>query len=133
MAVERVTGDVEAHVVRQDDRKLLARHRHGSAACAMDDRDRRAPITLARYAPVSQSIGRGALAPSRLLGAPDHFGSGLFARQSIEKSGVYGYAVGILGLAADRFGRQISARRDDALDRQMILLRKFEIALIMAG
>ena len=64
MAVERIAGDVEADVVGQDDRQLLARHGDRPACGAMDDRDRRAPVALARHAPVAQAILDRALAPA---------------------------------------------------------------------
>ena len=70
--VERVAGHLERHVLGQHHRQLLARHRHDAANAAVDDRDRRAPITLAADAPVAQPVDGGALAPALALGAVDH-------------------------------------------------------------
>jgi hypothetical protein len=39
----------------QDDRQLVVGHRHVAAARAVDDRDRAAPVALARNAPVAQA------------------------------------------------------------------------------
>jgi hypothetical protein len=46
--VQRIAGLLEGDVVRQQDRQVLVRHRHDAAALAMDDRDRAAPVALAR-------------------------------------------------------------------------------------
>ena len=54
MPVERIAGLIEGDVLRQRDRQIGLRHRHRAAGFAMDDRDRAAPIALARNAPVAQ-------------------------------------------------------------------------------
>ncbi len=119
MAVERVAGRVEVDVLGQHDRQLVARHRHRAAVRAMDDRDRRAPVALARDAPVAQAILDGAVAPARRFGAADDFGRGLLGRQPVEELGIDRDSRRAFGLVADRLGRDIGARRDDALDRQI--------------
>src|SRR5258706_10210638 len=53
MPVERIAGNVEGHILGQYHRQLIAWHRHRATGLAMDDRDRRAPVALARYAPVA--------------------------------------------------------------------------------
>ena len=55
---ERVAAAVGDAVLGQHDRQVLLRHRHRAARGAMDDRDRRAPVALARDAPVAQPVGR---------------------------------------------------------------------------
>src|SRR4051812_6315115 len=55
VAVERVARLLEVHVVRKHHRKLVARHRYRPARFAMDDRDRRAPVTLPRDAPIPEA------------------------------------------------------------------------------
>src|SRR4051812_10133850 len=55
MMVERVTGLVEAHILRQHHRQILVRHRHHAASFAVDHWDRAAPIALPRDAPVAQA------------------------------------------------------------------------------
>src|SRR6476646_4423257 len=47
MPVERIAGNVEAHILGQDDRQLVARDGNRSTVLAVDDRDRRSPVTLA--------------------------------------------------------------------------------------
>jgi hypothetical protein len=54
MMVERIAGSVEGHFGRQFDRQILGRNRHGTAIVAMDDRDRAAPVALARDQPVAE-------------------------------------------------------------------------------
>ena len=91
MAVERIAGLIEAHVLRQPDRQILGRDRHGAAGLAMDDRDRAAPIALARNAPVAQlvidlplglrlALKRDLLEPARDLLL------GLIDRQAVEEA-----------------------------------------------
>ena len=48
-------GRSKRDVVRQLHRQVLHRHRHDAAGLAMDDRDRAAPVALARDAPVAQA------------------------------------------------------------------------------
>ena len=53
--IERVARPVEADILRQHHRQVLVGHRHHAAFCAMDHRDRAAPIALPRNAPVAQA------------------------------------------------------------------------------
>jgi hypothetical protein len=53
--IERIPWLVEGHVLRQHHGQVLFRHRHHIAFYAMNDRDRTAPIALARNAPVAQA------------------------------------------------------------------------------
>src|SRR4029079_3691784 len=100
MAGERVAGNIEADVLGKDHRQLLARDWDGAAPCAMDDRDRGAPIALAGHAPVAQAILDGALAPSGRFRAADHFGRGLLGRQAVEELRVYRYSGRIVRFGA---------------------------------
>src|SRR5512133_3828675 len=52
--VERISRLVERHILRQHNRQLFPRSGNRAAAVTMDDRDRRAPIALARDAPVAE-------------------------------------------------------------------------------
>src|SRR3546814_14684222 len=70
----------------------------------MDDRDRRAPIALARHAPVAQAEHGGAGAPALALGAADDFGLGLFHGEAVQEIGIYEAAGADIGLVADAFG-----------------------------
>ncbi len=78
VAIQRIAGNVEADILGQHDRELVLGHRHDATADAMDDRDRRAPVALARDAPVAQPPHGRALAPA--FGSPRDeidFGLGL--------------------------------------------------------
>ena len=54
---ERVAAAVRNMVLGQHDWQILLRHRHRATIVAMNDRDGRTPITLARDAPVTQAEG----------------------------------------------------------------------------
>ncbi len=118
MPIERIAGNVEADVLGQDDRQLVARNRHRAAALAMHDRDRRAPVTLARHAPVAQAPGGRALAPAGDFGAADDFGGGLVGGEAVEEVGIDRDPGLAFGFVADRKRRLCQARRDDPFDRQ---------------
>ena len=57
LALGRVVLDVGQH-----DRQLVLGHRDDAAALAVDDRDRAAPVALAREQPVAQPVVDGELA-----------------------------------------------------------------------
>ncbi len=98
MAIERIAGNIEADVLGQHHRQLVARHPDRPALIAMDDRDRRAPIALARNAPVAQAILGLALAPAGGFGALDDLGGCLVGRQAVEEVRIDRDAVAGLGL-----------------------------------
>src|SRR5207302_11177424 len=82
MMVERIAWPVEGNVLRQRHRQVLFRHWHRAAGLAMDDRDRTAPITLPRNAPIAQPIIHLALRDRTVmetffLEPPRHFFLGL--------------------------------------------------------
>src|SRR3546814_19552624 len=72
VAVQRIARNVEGDILGQHDRKLLLGHRNDAADLAVDDRDGRSPIALARHAPVAPPPDGGALAPAFGFGAGDH-------------------------------------------------------------
>lgn len=59
---------VKRDVLRQHDRQVFLRHEHFAAMRAVDDRDWRAPVALARDQPVTQAEVDAALAEAFLLG-----------------------------------------------------------------
>jgi hypothetical protein len=85
MAVERIARLFELDVLRQLDRQVLLGHRHQAALFAMDGRDRRAPIALARYQPVAQAVLNGALADTHLLQALDDLDLGVLDGEAIKE------------------------------------------------
>src|SRR5690606_13357682 len=60
MAVQRISGGVEGHVLGQLHRQLLGRYR--AARRAVNDRNRAAPVPLVADASVAQTIDARALA-----------------------------------------------------------------------
>jgi hypothetical protein len=53
---QRIAGAVGYAIFRQLDRQLVVGHRHRAAGVAMDQRNRAAPVALARNAPVAQAV-----------------------------------------------------------------------------
>ena len=111
VAVERVAGRLEVDVLGQHHRQLFARHRHRAARLAMDDRDRRPPVTLARHAPVAQPPDGRSLAPAVRLGAGDHLADGVLRGEAVEEAAVHQPAGARISLVADRLGRLLGRRR----------------------
>ena len=79
----------------------ILRHRHHTAGIAMDERNRRAPVSLARNAPVAQAPDRLALRPSLPFGAGDHLCLGSVHIHAIEEIGIDQHALAGLGLAIE--------------------------------
>ena len=77
MAQQRIARGLEIDILGQNNRQVLLRHRHHTADLAVDERDRRAPIALARNAPVAQAALRLGFAPAVLGGHRDHCCLGL--------------------------------------------------------
>ena len=102
MMIERIARPVEADVVGQGHRQIFFRHRHHAAFGAMDDRDRAAPITLPRNAPVAQPIidlalRHRAIAVALLLQPPRDFLFRLRNRHAVQKPRIDHAAVAVIG------------------------------------
>ncbi len=137
MAVERIARRVESHVFRQQDRQILRRNRDDAAGLAMDDRDRAAPIALARNSPVAQLeidlpaplrpiAQRLRLEPARdfLLGGLD--------RQAVEETRIDQDAVAVIGDPVDRERSRIDAgRADDGRRAEPVDVDEIEVALVV--
>ena len=109
MAQERVAGRLEIDVLGQDDRQLLLGHRHHAAAAAVDEGDRRAPVTLARNAPVAQAVLGFALAPAVMLGPCDDCCLGLGHRHAVHPFRIHDAARPGIGFVAVEGGRRLVA------------------------
>ena len=133
MAVERVAGDVEADVLRQHHGELVARDRDDAARRTVDDRDRRAPVTLAADAPVAQTIDGGALAPAVALGTVDHLALGVLDVHPVEEVRVHQRAGAGVRLRPVERGRVLCPVGDDAADRQAVFGRELEVAAVVRG
>ena len=138
MAVERIAGTVEGDVVRQRHRQVLLRHRHHAACLAMDDRDRAAPVALARDAPVAQAevdlalghrpIAARARFSSRL--ATSSFASG--DRHAVEEARIDHAAVAVIGGVGDDERLRVLARRaDHRRVAEAVFVDEVEVALVV--
>ena len=132
VAIERVPRHIEGHVFGQDHRQLLLRHRHDAADLAVDDRDRRAPITLAAHPPIAQTILRHAFAPAFGLGPRNHSGAGVVGAHAVEEARVHHAAGAGIGLVMNG-GVFLALGSDDADHRQLVFAGKIEVALIVTG
>ena len=132
VAIERVPRHIEGHVFGQDHRQLLLRHRHDAADLAVDDRDRRAPITLAAHPPIAQAILRHAFAPAFGLGPRNHGGAGVVGAHAVEEARVHHAAGAGIGLVMNG-GVFLALGSDDADHRQLIFAGEIQVALVMAG
>ena len=131
MAVERVAGDVEADVLGQYNRQLVVGHRHRAACVAVDDRDRRAPVTLTRNAPVAQAVLRLAVAPAFALRLGDDIGLSLIDRHAVQEMRVHDVAGAGVGDVAVEIAVGVFAVGHHARNAQIIFAGKIEIALVV--
>src|SRR5438105_5229960 len=126
MICQRITGLLEANVVRQHHRQLVYRHRNSPASGAMDDGNRATPIALTRDQPVAQTVMDRADASARTLHPPRHFGFGALHIQSVQKARMGKMSRTDIGLIADRKAVWIgSVRNDYGNYGQMVFPRKF--------
>ncbi|MDT4878945.1 hypothetical protein FQZ97_1145830 [compost metagenome] len=91
MTVERIARTVELDIIRQLDRQIGARHRIDATAFAMDHRDRAAPVTLTRNAPVTQTelhlaACLWAIVEAGLFQTVRHFFEGGFRCHAVEEA-----------------------------------------------
>ena len=127
-----VAGDLDA--VRQHHRKLILGHRHDAACRAVDHRNRRAPIALARDAPVLDAEGDGGLAEAVLLGVRGHPPARLLAGQARPPAGVFHDAVIRERLSHAGFRRQCAVHRTDHRTHgDAVFAAEFEVALVVRG
>ena len=137
MAVERIAGLIERHVVGQLDRQVGHGNRRDAASLAMDDRDRATPIALTGNAPVAELVvdlplGLRPVAERRLLqSARDLVYRGL-DRHAVEKARIDHHAVAVIGDLVDGEGRGVGARRADHRRRaEAVGVDEIEIALVV--
>ncbi len=79
--------------VRQQDRQLVLRHGDGAVLVAVDDRDRAAPVALAREAPVAETKADRGLAAAALAEPVDDRTLRFLRRPPVELRGVDEHAV----------------------------------------
>ena len=90
--VQRVARAIGDAVLRQHHRQIFFRHRHRAVFIAMDDGNRRAPITLAAHAPVAQTPGGFLLAQTFGGQQFGHLMNRSFEFQTIECARVHAHA-----------------------------------------
>jgi hypothetical protein len=101
MAQQRIAGTVKLDIIGQHDRQLVGWDRDGAASLAMDDRDRTAPIALARHAPVAQPVNRCALALVLSLDPVNGGSLGRFNLKTVQKFRIIDLAGANIGLLVD--------------------------------
>ena len=131
VAVEWVARNVETDILGQFYRQLVTRYRQDAAKFAMDDRNGRAPITLAANAPVAQAILCLPLAPTLLLGFGDDGGLGLVDAHAVHPVRIHDPSgAGVSNIAVE-FAVGDIAFRHHAADWQLVLAGKIKVALVM--
>ncbi|MGY3454666.1 hypothetical protein ACVWW5_000116 [Bradyrhizobium sp. LM3.4] len=137
--IERVAGFVEGRIIRQYDGQVGVRHRHHIAFGAVDDRNRAAPVALARNAPVTQAEVHLALADRRVaaqLGFETlrHVVLGLIDGHAVEEARIDHAAVTIIGGVGDdeRFRILVLGAHHRNV-AETVLVDEVEIALVMRG
>ena len=125
----RLARRQELGVVWQQHRQLVLGHRHGAALVAVDDRDRRTPVALARDQPVAHPVLDGPAAPALLLYEIGNPLLALGAGQAVEPAGVHLRSIVHVGLG--QLATVPVRRRDDDPDGQVVLRGKLEVALIV--
>ena len=103
----------------------------------MDDRDRAAPVALARDAPVAQlevdlALGLRAVADRHRLEPPRDLLLGRLDRHPVEEARVDHQAVAVIGDRVDGEGRGIDVRRADDRGRaEAVDVDEVEVALVV--
>ena len=137
MMIERIARPVEADVVGQGHRQIFFRHRHHAAFGAMDDRDRTAPITLPRNAPIAQPVIHLALRHRTVAGALFLQPSRDFLlrfrnRHAVQKPRIDHAAVAVVGRVGDDEGFRIDVRRADHRHiAKSVFVDEIEVALVV--
>ena len=111
------------HVIRKCHRKILFFHHHFTAVIAVDDGNRRTPVSLPGDQPVSQSVVDLQGPAVSLLQPQSDLLFGFFAHEAIKFSGVHHSTDFGVGKALAPF--------NDSLDGQVIFLCEFEVSFIM--
>ena len=119
--------------VGQLDRQLLLGHGDHAVALAVDDRDRAAPVALARHQPVAQPVVDRHVPLALEVQPPDDALHPLGRRQPAELAGVdHPLVAGVLherGVC----GNVAAGRLDDAADRQVEGAGEVVVALVVGG
>ena len=125
LRAQLVTGQRQLH------RQLVVRYRHLAAATAVHDRDRAAPVALARQQPVAQPVSDRLFAVAIAVQIGRDGGDCLRLAQAVVGAAVDQHAVatrrdaGLLGVGI--------AGVDDDAHRQVERAREVQVALVVSG
>ena len=131
--VQRVARAVGDAIHRQHHRQVFFGHRHGTMLVAVNDGNRRTPITLAAHAPVAQAPGSFLLAQAQGGKVGGHrIDAGLEA-QAVVLAGVDGHALVLVAIPVGPGVQTVGLGLDigNLLDRQAVFFRELKIALVM--
>ncbi|KAF1858399.1 hypothetical protein Lal_00014910 [Lupinus albus] len=131
--LQRVAGAVRDAVFRQHDRQVLLGNRHGAALLAVDHRDRRAPVALARDAPVAQAERDLLVAQAQVREVARDGVDGRRVIQAVVLARVdddAAFLVAVPLLPAIQRER-LAFDSHHLLDRQVVFFREAEVALVV--
>ena len=139
MPIERIAGGVESDIVRQFYRQIRLGHGNDAAGLAVNDRDRAAPVALARNAPVAQleidlPLRLRAIAQCRSLKTPRDLFLGRGDRHSVEEPRIDHRSLAVVGdvINFERHGID-PGRADDRRRAQPVDIDEVEVALVVRG
>ncbi len=127
----RIAAAGELHDRGQHHRQILVRNGHGPARAAVDHRDRRAPVTLARHAPVFEPVLHASLPDSARLRIVGHPPVGVARRKPRVRTGVHDRPVGVEGLGQAVARQATVLGLDNDPDGQVVPAGELEVALIV--
>ena len=127
----RLARRQELDVVWELDGELVLGHGHDAAGVAVDDRDRRAPVALARDQPVAQAVLHRGSAPAVGVEVRGDRGLRLFRWRPVELPGVHEHARLEVGLRERRAVPVLG--RDHHGDRQPEQLGELEVTVVVRG
>ena len=127
----RMSRPRELHVFRKQYGKLVFGNGHRSAAGAIDDGNRRAPVPLAGDAPIFQAKLHGPGAESARLGISGHFLDGLVRIESRIVTGIDQRRVEAEDALA--VGRELILGGHDLADRKAELCTEIVVTFVVGG
>src|SRR5690606_3588705 len=118
----------------QFDRQVLVLLWNHPALLAVEHRDRRAPVALARDAPVLQAVLDRALTDATAAGHLGQLRASLVGRQAVVLAGIDQHTIRLRRCGQDIGGCGVAVlRTDDDRDGQTVLPRELEVALVVTG
>src|SRR5207249_9821412 len=131
VAQGRAAPPRQFNVAPEHHRELLVRYRDRATAFAVHDRDRRAPVALARDQPVMEPVGDRGPADATLLRFGADRGFPHLAAHASERAAPHHDALADVRRLERRVLGAVGA--DHLANLQSVLLREGEIALVVTG